>query len=182
MLKKILAAVGLLIGLLMVAVVAAVLLAPTDFAVEREIVVNKPRAEVFEYAKNLRNQNAWGPWFKKDPAMKQDFSGTDGTAGFTSKWESKNPEVGKGEQEIKRVTPNERIDSELRFIEPFTSTANAQMTFEDAGGNQTKVKWGFSGSMPRPMNVFLLVVDMNDAVGKDFQDGLNGLKSILEKS
>ncbi|MEQ1764247.1 MAG: SRPBCC family protein [Pyrinomonadaceae bacterium] len=182
MLKKILIGIGLLLVVIVVALVAAVMLAPTDFAVEREIVVNKPRAEVFEYAKNLRNQNDWGPWFKKDPAMKQEFVGTDGTAGFTSKWESKNPEVGKGEQEIKRVMPNERIESELRFIEPFASKADAHMTFEDAGANQTKVKWGFAGSMPRPMNIFLLLVDMNDAVGKDFQDGLNSLKTILEKS
>ena len=181
MLKKILLGAGLLLALVVIALVAAVMLVSPDFAVEREVVINKPRTEVFEYAKNLRSQNEWGPWFKRDPAMKQDFTGTDGTAGFTSKWESQNPEVGKGEQEIKQVVPNERVDSELRFIEPFASTANVKMTFEDAGANQTKVKWGFSGSMPRPMNIFLLLVDMNDAVGKDFQDGLTTMKIILEK-
>lgn len=180
MLKKILIGVGLIVGVVVLALIAAVVLVSPDFAVEREVVVNKPRSEVFEYAKNLRNQNEWGPWFKRDPAMKQEFTGTDGTAGFTSKWESQNPEVGKGEQEIKRVVPNERIESELRFIEPFTSVANVYMTFEDSGPNQTKVKWGFSGSMPRPMNIFLLFVDMNDAVGKDYQEGLTNLKSILE--
>ena len=180
MLKKILIGAGALVAIIVAALIAAVMLVSPDFAVEREIVVNKPRAEVFVYAKNLRNQNDWGPWFKRDPAMRQQFTGTDGTAGFTSKWESQNPEVGKGEQEIKRVVPNERIDSELRFIEPFASTANVHMDFEDAGPGQTKVKWGFSGSMPRPMNLFLLVVDMDDAVGKDFQDGLTSLKSIVE--
>src|SRR5688572_1729089 len=168
MLKRILIGVGVFIVLLIAVIALAVALTPPDFAVEREIVINKPRAEVFEYAKNLRNQNDWGPWFKRDPGMKQEFVGTDGTAGFTSKWESKNAEVGKGEQEITRVVANARIDSELRFIEPFPSKADAHMTFEDAGANQTKVKWGFAGSMPRPMNVFLLLVDMNDAVGKDF--------------
>jgi uncharacterized protein YndB with AHSA1/START domain len=180
MLKKILLGAGLLVAIVVVALVVAVMLVSPDFAVEREIVINKPRTQVFAYAKDLRNQNEWGPWFKRDPAMKQEFAGTDGTAGFTSKWESKNPEVGKGEQEIKRVVPNQRIDSELRFIEPFASTANVHMDFEDAGPDQTKVKWGFSGSMPRPMNLFLLLVDMDDAVGKDFQDGLSSLKSIVE--
>jgi len=180
MLKKILLGVGVLLGILVIALVAAVMLVSPDFAVEREVVINKPRTEVFEYAKNLRNQNEWGPWFKRDPAMKQDFTGTDGAAGFTSKWESKDPEVGKGEKGIKPVVPNERIDSELRLNKPFASTANVKMTFEDAEANQTKVKWGFSGSMPRPMNIFLLLVDMNDAVGKDFQDGLTTMKGILE--
>ena len=76
MLKKILIGVGVLVVLLIAVVALAGALAPTEFAVEREIVINKPRAEVFEYAKNVRNQNEWGPWFKRDPAMKQEFTGT----------------------------------------------------------------------------------------------------------
>ena len=180
MLKKILIGIGVLVVLLIAVVVLAVALAPTDFAVEREIVINKPRSEVFEYAKNLRNQNEWGPWFKRDPAMKQEFTGTDGTIGFTSKWESKDPEVGSGEQEIKRITPNERVDCELRFKEPMDSKADAYLITEDAGPNQTKVKWGFTGSMPRPFNLFPLVMDLDASVGKDYEDGLATMKRILE--
>ena len=78
MLKKILIGVAVLIVLLIAVVALAVALAPTDFAVEREIIINKPRAEVFEYAKILKNQNDWGPWYKRDPSMNQEFTGTDG--------------------------------------------------------------------------------------------------------
>jgi hypothetical protein len=46
--------------------------------------------------------------------------------------------------------------------------------------NQTKVKWGFTGSMPRPLNMMLLVMDMDQAAGKDFGEGLASLKSIME--
>lgn len=180
MIKKALIALGVLTVLLVVAVAAAVMLTPTDFAVEKEIDINKPRAEVFEYARMVKNQNEWGPWFKRDTAMKQEFVGTDGTPGFVSKWTSQNPEVGTGEQQIIKVVPNERVETELRFIQPFESKADAYLTTEDAGSNQTKVKWGFTGSMPRPMNLFLLFVDMNDAVGKDYQEGLTSLKIILE--
>jgi uncharacterized protein YndB with AHSA1/START domain len=180
MLKKILIGVGVLLVLLIAVVALAVALAPTDFAVEREFVINKPRAEVFEYAKNLKNQNEWGPWFKRDPAMNQEFTGTDGTVGFTSKWTSKNPEVGSGEQEIKRIVTNERIDTQLRFKEPMESNSDAYLTMEDGGANQTKVKWGFTGSMPRPFNLFPLVMDLDAAVGKDFEDGLASMKRILE--
>jgi uncharacterized protein YndB with AHSA1/START domain len=180
MLKKILIGVGVLLVLLIAVVVLAVAFAPTDFAVERAIVINKPRAEVFEYAKNIRNQNEWGPWFKRDPAMKQEFTGTDGTVGFVSKWVSQNPEVGSGEQEIKKIVPNERIDSELRFQEPMDSKADAYLTMEDGGTNQTRVKWGFTGSMPRPFNLFPLIMDLDAAVGKDYEDGLATMKRILE--
>lgn len=179
MVKKLLIAVGLLIVLFVVAVAAVVVIAPTDFALEREIVINKPRAEVFAYAKQLKNQNDWGPWAKRDPAMKQEFSGTDGTVGFTSKW-SGNADVGTGEQEIKRIVENERIDTELRFKEPMDSKADSYLITEDADGDKTKVRWGFTSSMPRPMNVFTLVMDMDAMIGKDYEEGLRSLKTKLE--
>lgn len=180
MVKKLLISIGGLIVLIVVATAVAVVLTPTDFAVEKEIVINKPRAEVFNYVKNIKTQSEWGPWFKKEPTMKQEFRGNDGEVGFVAYWKGQTADTGEGEQEIKRIVPNERIDTELRFKEPFESRADAYLTTEDAGPNQTKVKWGFKGSMPRPMNLFLLFVDMSDAVGKDYQDGLTSLKSILE--
>ena len=180
MIKKILIAVGVLIVILVFAVAAAVMLTPTDFAVERDVVINKPRAEVFAYAKLLKNQNDWGPWARRDPAMKQEFVGADGAPGFVSKWTSQDPNVGSGEQEIRKIVPNERIDTELRFKEPFESKADSYLITEDAGEGKTKVRWGFTGSMPRPMNVMLLAVDMDKEIGKDFDEGLASLKRILE--
>jgi hypothetical protein len=112
--------------------------------------------------------------------MKQEFRGTDGEVGFVAYWKGETADTGEGEQEIKKIVPNERVDTELRFREPFESKADAYLITEDAGPNQTKVKWGFTGSMPRPLNIMLLFMDMNDAVGKDYQEGLSSLKSILE--
>lgn len=181
MLKKILIAVGLIIVLGIVAIAAVVMMTPTDFRVEREVTINKPKAEVFAYAKMLKNQNDWGPWAKKDPAMKQEFVGTDGTVGFISKWDSTNDDVGAGEQEIKNIVEGERMETQLRFIKPFESYADSYLTTESVSNDQTKVKWGFTGAMPRPMNLMLVFVDMDKEVGKDFDEGLNTLKTILEK-
>jgi uncharacterized protein YndB with AHSA1/START domain len=178
MIKKILIAVGVLVVLLIVAFAAMTLIAPADYSVEKEIVINRPRAQVFEYARMVKHQNDWGPWFKQDPAMKQEFVGTDGTPGFISKWVS--TKVGSGEQEITKVVPNERLETELRFTDPFESRSQAYMLTEDAGPNQTKVKWGLKGAVPRPMNAMLLFFDINEAIGKDYSDGLASLKTILE--
>lgn len=180
MLKKILIALGLLIVLGIGAIAALVFLAPTDFAVEREVVINKPKDEVFAYAKMIKNQNEWGPWFKKEPTMHQEYRGTDGEPGFVVYWKG-GSETGEGEQEIKRIVEGERIETEIRFKQPFESKADSYLTTEAVGENQTKVKWGFSGSMPRPMNLFLVVMDMDAAVGKDFEEGLGSMKAILEK-
>ncbi|WP_256527755.1 GNAT family N-acetyltransferase [Dyadobacter diqingensis] len=167
-----------ILGLLAVFIIAAILM-PKNYAVEREILINKPKPEVFAYLKSLKNQDNWSVWMAKDPNVKKTFKGTDGTVGYTSRWEG-NEEVGTGEQEIKKITEGERIDTELRFIKPFESTNDAYMITEVVGPEQTRVKWGFSGKMPIPMNVFLPFMGMEDSVGKDFSDGLKNLKKILE--
>lgn len=181
MIKKILIALGALVVLFIAAIAILVVTTSGDFSVEREVTINKPRAEVFAYAKMLKNQNEWGPWLKKDPKMKQEYRGTDGEVGFVSYWNGTNDEVGEGEQEIKKIVEGERIDTELRFMRPFQSKADSYLITESVGESQTKVKWGFTGTMPKPMNVMLLMLDMDREIGKDFEEGLASLKTILEK-
>ncbi len=178
--KKILGILGGLLLLVIIVLAVLVFITPSDFKVEREVTINKPKAEVFDYVKLLKNQNEWGPWVKKDPAIKQEYKGTDGEVGFVSSWESNMEEVGSGEQEIKKITDS-RIDSELRFKKPFESTAQAFMTLDEASPTSTKVKWGFTGNMPKPMNLMLVFMDMDKEVGKDFDEGLKNLKAIIEK-
>ena len=116
-----------------------------------------------------------------DPNMKKDYRGTDGTVGFVSAWESQADSVGKGEQEIKKITEGERIDFELRFEKPFEATDFAYMTTESLDSSQTKVKWGFNGKMPYPMNLMCLFMDMDAMLCPDLAKGLSNLKGILEK-
>jgi hypothetical protein len=181
MIKKVLIALALIIVVLIAGIAIVAYISPTDYRVERSVTINKPKAEVFNYVKFLKNQNDWGPWYKKDPNMTLGSRGTDGSVGYVATWDSKSDEVGAGEQEIKRIVDGERLDSELRFIRPFESKSDAYITTEAAGENQTTVKWGFSGSMPRPLNLMMAMMDMDKAVGKDFEEGLNNLKTILEK-
>lgn len=179
--KKILGILGGLLLLIVVVLAGLVFITPSEFKVEREVTINKPKAEVFAYIKQLKNQNDWGPWVKKDPAMKQEFKGNDGEVGFVSMWDSSHEEVGTGEQEIKKIVEGERLESEIRFKKPFESTAQAYITTEEASPTSTKVKWGFTGNMPKPMNLMLVFIDMNKEVGKDFDEGLKNLKTIMEK-
>ncbi len=173
----------ILIGLTVVIAVLLLmaLFVKKEYAVEREITINKPVAEVFNYIKHIRNQDNYSTWNRKDPNMKKEYRGTDGTVGFVAAWDSKNDEVGKGEQEIKNINEGERMDMELRFYKPFKATDNAYMTTEAVGENRTKVKWGFNGKMPYPMNLMLVFMNMDKMLGTEMQTGLNDLKALLEK-
>lgn len=151
-----------------------------DFGVERSIVINKPKSEVFNVIKSLKTQNSWSTWGKKDPKMVTEFVGTDGTVGCIHKWKG-NEEVGSGEQEIKKIIEGERIETELRFKEPFESKSDAYFNTISEGESATKVTWGFSGKMSYPMNFMLLFMDMDKAIGKDYEESLSNLKAMMEK-
>jgi hypothetical protein len=169
-----------IVGIIALLLVIALVL-KKDYAVVREITINKPKAEVFNYIKYLKNQDDYSVWAKMDPNMKKEYRGTDGTVGFVSAWDSKEDNVGKGEQEIKQINEGDRIDMELRFIEPFEANDNAYMTTESISENETKVKWGFNGRMDYPMNLMLLFMNMDEMLGKDLETGLQNLKANLEK-
>ncbi len=158
----------------------AALFISKDYTVEREVIINKPKEEVFDYVKYLKNQNEYSTWAKIDPDMKKEFRGEDGKVGFVSAWDSEKGEAGKGEQEIKKITGTERIDYEIRFIKPMESVSESYMELEENSAETTKVKWGFNGHMSYPFNFMQVFFDMEKLIGDDLQKGLEELKRIVE--
>ena len=173
-LKKILIVIAILIAIPLI----VALFVSKEYNVEREIVINKPKQDVFNYIKLLKNQSYYSKWVMMDPNAKMTYTGTDGTVGFVSAWDSQNKNVGQGSQTITKITDGDRLDLDIHCIKPFEGNANAYMTTEDAAG-QTKVKWGFNGKMPYPMNIMTLF--MGKGIGDDLGTGLSNLKGVLEK-
>lgn len=173
-----------IILLAIVAIVAVVLIAALfikgDYSIQRSIVINKPKTEVFNYIKYLKNQNDYSKWASMDPGMKKEFRGTDGQPGFISAWDSDRDSVGKGEQEIKKIDEGKRVDYEIRFIKPMEAIAPAYMITDSIAPMQTKVTWGFEEHVPYPFNVMCLFFDVEKMIGNDLQTGLNNLKGKLE--
>lgn len=172
----------ILLGLAAIIILALVieLFTKKEYLIEREIIINKPNVEVFDYVKYLKNQDNYSVWAKMDPNMSKDFRGTDGTVGFVSAWESEKDDVGKGEQEIIKIDDGNRIDYEIRFAEPFEDKGNTYLITESTGDSTTKVKWGYTGKMKYPMNLMMLFMNMEKMLGPDLEQGLSNLKTILE--
>ena len=171
--------IGIILLVLIVGVLIIAALMPKEYNIEHEITINKPKAVLFEYIKHLKNQNYYSKWNMMDPNAKMEYKGTDGTVGFVSSWDSENKNVGKGEQEIVKITEGERMEMAMHFIKPFDGRATAYFKTEALGENQTKVKWGFDSKMAYPMNI--MVGKMKDMLGKDLMTGLTNLKANLEK-
>ncbi|MEE9364295.1 MAG: SRPBCC family protein [Cellulophaga sp.] len=167
-----------LAGIVLLVVLLGII-APTKYHVFREIIINKPKAEVFEHIKYLKKLDVWSPWRKKDLNMKKVYKGTDGEVGAITSWVG-NKEVGEGEQEITKIIEGERVEGELRFFKPFKATSDCYFQVDEISATETKVTWGFSGKNKFPISIMMLFMNMDKSVGKDFEEGLERLKGILE--
>lgn len=176
LLKKI---ILVIVAIILIFLVIA-LFVDRNYSVERNVIINKPIAEVFDYVRYLKNQDNFSKWAMMDPEMQKWYRGTDGQPGFVSAWKSEKKNVGAGEQEILRIEEGKQIDYELRFLEPFESTQQAYITTTAIDSMQTRVAWGFNGHMAYPSNLMLLFMDFEEIVGDDFQTGLDKLKNELE--
>lgn len=163
----------ILLGLIAIILVIAAIL-PKDFHAGSEIVINKPRQEVFKYVKQIKMQGTYDNWSKQDPQIQKEYSGIDGTEGFTYTWKSK--KVGDGKQVITKVEEGKRVDMDL-FFNGADQANKSFIQVDSLAPNQSKVQWVIDGKMPYPFNLMTLCYDMN----KDFDEGLKSLKLILEK-
>lgn len=169
---------GALVGVVALLLIVAGL-AKKDYTISRDILIRENRDNVFDYVRYLKNQDNYSKWVMVDPAMAKNYRGNDGSRGFVYAWDG-NKQAGKGEQEIKSVKENERIDIELRFERPFRGIANANMITIPASDHSTQVRWTMTGRNPYPMNLMHLLI--KGVLIKDMDASLANLKSILENN
>jgi len=150
-----------------------------EYTIRKDIIINKPVDVVFDYIRYLRNQEQFSKWVMTDPKMKTEFRGTDGQVGFVYAWDSEVKQAGKGEQEIMALIDGKRMDVEVRFEKPMKGVARTPFILESVSASQTRVNWGMHGHSNYPMNVMNPFMDK--LLGKDLQESLQNLKSILEK-
>ena len=149
-----------------------------EYSIQCKISINASKEKVFDYIKQLKNQDNFNKWVMVDPQMKREYKGTDGTVGFIYAWNG-NKKAGEGEQEIKNITEGKSIETEIRFVRPFPGIAYANLVTESVSANQTKVIWSNTGTMNYPMNIMVSMVEK--MLAKDMDTSLSTLKNILEK-
>ena len=152
------------------------LFAPKEYKVERSITINAPQQVVMDQVKSLKNMQEWSPWAEQDPDMKITYEGTDGEVGSVSKWEG--DKMGQGMQEVTAISEN-RVETKLTFIEPWESECTAYFQL-DPEGEAVKVTWVMEGQNSFPWNALSLLMSMDKMIGKDFEKGLEKLKTRCE--
>jgi hypothetical protein len=174
MLKKI------LIGLAVIVIVFLIVVAlqRADYRIERTATFAAPAATVFAQVNDFHNWEAWSPWAKLDPAMKQAYDGASAGTGAIYSWTG-NDKVGEGRMTLTESRTNDLVRIKLEFIKPFASVCDTAFTFKP-DGNQTAVTWSMTGTNNFVAKAFCLFMNMDKTVGGDFEKGLAQMKSIVE--
>ncbi|SJZ50482.1 SRPBCC family protein [Sediminibacterium ginsengisoli] len=175
---KILKKIIIAILLLLVLVLVIALFMPKEYTMERDITINRPQAQVYDYARMIKNQDYYNVWVMMDPGMKKTYTGTDGTVGFLYAWDSEK-KAGKGEQQITKLEQNNLVAYELRFIKPFEGKAECNVRLQQTDTSTTNVNWSFHSSMAYPMNIMLPFV--KGMMGKNMEETLSNMKREIEK-
>ncbi len=149
-----------------------------DFDLSRTIIINRPKAEVYAFIRQLQKQALWMPWFANDPGLVVKYKGEDGKIGAASYWKGNNKI--EGIQKITKVHEGKILETQLLFLRPYKSLSVNYMAVKELESERTKLVWGVKGVHRFPASVFMLFYGMERAIGKDFDDGLQNLKNILE--
>ncbi len=124
-LGRVLVVVGALLALLLVVVA----MQPAEFRVTRRTTIGAPPSAVFAQVNDFHRWDAWNPWAKIDPGMRQTYEGAAAGVGAVYAWAG-NHEVGEGRMTLTESRPNELIRIRLEFLKPFAGTSTAEFTFE----------------------------------------------------
>src|SRR5437016_10426574 len=178
MIKKILLYGLVAIVLIITVFCVVVAMQPAHYTVERSATVNAPAPVVFAQVNDFHKWEAWSPWAKLDPSMKQNFEGAPAGNGAIYSWAG-NSQVGEGRMTITDSHPSDLIKIKLEFIKPWTATNATDFVFKPQG-NQTAVTWTLDGNNNFMGKAFGLFMNLDKLVGGDFEKGLAQLKSAAE--
>jgi effector-binding domain-containing protein/uncharacterized protein YndB with AHSA1/START domain len=153
------------------------MLLPRQVHVERQIVIEAPRATVYALVDGYKQFQKWSPWAALDPNAKTTIEGPTFGVGAKQSWVGDPKTVGSGSQEIVEAEPVARVKSRLEFGDNPPATAEFALTPE---GNGTRVIWSFDSDMGAGPVGRLFGLMMDRFIGPDYERGLGNLKTLAE--
>lgn len=177
MLKKIILAVLLLMGIFLIYVAFI----PGEYNIKREIIIDSPATNIFPYLVNVKKADEWMPWKEQDPQLVMTYSGSAEGKGAMSSWDSKG-NMGQGKAEIIEVIPNQKVITKISFVKPMEFQQMSYFSLQQISDKQTTMTWSVEGKNTYISRLVCTIglVNMDKYVGNEFEKGLKKLKNIVE--
>jgi len=171
--------IAIVILVLLVAAIIVIATRPAAFRVERSAQINAPPEIAFSLVNDLHQWSRWSPFEKLDLNMKKTFDGPDSGPGAISAW-SGNNKAGEGRMTILESKPDELISIKLEFFRPFVCVNHVTFAFVPVPDG-TRVSWIMDGNNNFVAKAFHLFMDMDEMIGKQFDEGLANLNAVAQK-
>jgi len=136
---KVLLAIAAVVVLVVAVLAVVVAMQPSEFRIQRSATINAPAPAVFAQVNDFHSWQAWSPWAKLDPSVKNSFEGAPAGPGAAFAWAG-NSKIGEGRMTIVESRPSELVKIKLEFLKPFAATNTAEFTFKPEG-ERTAVTW-----------------------------------------
>jgi hypothetical protein len=176
MIKKIL--LGLVAVLVLFLAYAAT--RPAEFRVERSATLAASPATLFAQVNDHQKFNAWNPFLKLDPNVKNTFSGPVSGVGAKCSWDG-NRDIGAGSSTIVESRPGELVRMRMDWTRPMEGTSTVDFTFRPAG-DKTVVTWAMYGKNNFVGKVMSVFIDCDAMCGPAFEQGLADLGKVAAAS
>ena len=172
-----------MLTLLIIAIGITILLSfasktPSEFHVERSLVIGASPEQVFSLINDLHAWTEWSPYEKLDPKMKKAYSGSESGPGAVYEWQGKG-RAGAGRMEITKISKPIRVTLAIDFMKPFKAHSTVVFSIVPVE-DETIVTWAMDGTHSFFMKVIAQFIDMDKMIGKDFEEGLLNLKALAE--
>jgi len=169
----------ILLGLavFIVGILIAASMKPNSVHYERSTVINASPESILPHITDFHKWMPWSPWEKLDPNMKREYMAAPRGVGAKYGW-SGNGKAGEGTMEILEANTN-GVKIDLRFVRPFKNQCITHFHFTPQG-SATNVRWTMDGPNMFMGKVMGMFMNMDKLIGKDFENGLAGLKHVAE--
>ena len=168
-----------IITVLILGVLVVAAMKPDEFRVQRSARINAGAERIAPHINDFSQWVKWSPYDSLDPNMKKTLTGSAAGRGAIYEWEG-NAKAGKGRMEILDSSAD-HIGIQLTFEKPFRAHNLAEFALSPVGSG-TEVTWSMHGPRPFASKLMSIFINMDNLVGRDFERGLQNLKSVAEHS
>lgn len=173
-------ALKIIFGILILLIIAFFMIGlflPSEIAVERSIDIQAQPTDIHPYLNDFRNWQKWSAWAKRDTNLTSIYEGAPSGEGSVYKW-SGNAEAGSGVLRITRSDSSEGVWYDMSMNEGQFQSEGA-ITYEPLG-DSTRVVWSYHSDVGGNILYKYVMVFFKPYIEHDFDEGLWGLKELVE--
>jgi effector-binding domain-containing protein len=171
--------ISIVILVFVLIIVGVSLFLPSTFSLERKIIIDADKEQVFKQVNDLENWRNWSPWALKDPSIygnDKNISQPSFGLGASFSWDSELSDVGAGYMKITESIKNEHIKNSVDFGMGDVAT---EWFFKDVEPG-VEVAWSLTIDFGfNPFSKFFGLF-MEGKVAPDYELGLKRLKAFSE--